>query len=182
MTAPPDGRLRCRLALCGKVLALGRQNGFWLANVKVTHTLAQAAGRLNIPGLSISPPAVYFDFQHHYDLPETYLARAFSSHYASGKYAAERVIAGAVSRYSATRFILLRPRGLFGPHDQVIVPRLMQQLQQGGGCLRLPRRGDALWISRSCKTWCMPCGWQRTLKAYARAVFTTSAITSRGYR
>ncbi|MBA1686855.1 NAD(P)-dependent oxidoreductase, partial [Escherichia coli] len=79
-----------------------------------------------------------------YDLPETYLARAFSSHYASSKYAAEQVIAGAVSRYSATRFILLRPRGLFGPHDQVIVPRLMQQLQQGGGCLRLPRGGDAL--------------------------------------
>ncbi|MEN1206067.1 NAD-dependent epimerase/dehydratase family protein, partial [Pseudomonas aeruginosa] len=71
------------------------------------------------------------------DLPETYLERAVSSHYASSKYAAEQVIAGAVSRYSATRFILLRPRGLFGPHDQVIVPRLMQQLQQGGGCLRL---------------------------------------------
>lgn len=123
----------------------GDKTAFWLANVKVTHTLAQAAGRLNIPRfIHISTPAVYFDFQHHYDLPETYLARAFSSHYASSKYAAEQVIAGAVSRYSATRFILLRPRGLFGPHDQVIVPRLMQQLQQGGGCLRLPRGGDAL--------------------------------------
>ena len=97
----------------------GDKTAFWLANVKVTHTLAQAAGRLNIPRfIHISTPAVYFDFQHHYDLPETYLARAFSSHYASS--------------------------GLFGPHDQVIVPRLMQQLQQGGGCLRLPRGGDAL--------------------------------------
>lgn len=94
----------------------GDKTAFWLANVKVTHTLAQAAGRLNIPRfIHISTPAVYFDFQHHYDLPETYLARAFSSHYASSKYAAEQVIAGAVSRYSATRFILLRPRGLFGP-------------------------------------------------------------------
>lgn len=96
----------------------GDKTAFWLANVKVTHTLAQAAGRLNIPRfIHISTPAVYFDFQHHNDLPETYLARAFSSHYASSKYAAEQVIAGAVSRYSATRFILLRPRGLFGPHD-----------------------------------------------------------------
>lgn len=33
----------------------GDKTAFWLANVKVTHTLAQAAGRLNIPGLSISP-------------------------------------------------------------------------------------------------------------------------------
>ena len=105
----------------------GDKTAFWLANVKVTHTLAQAAGRLNIPRfIHISTPAVYFDFQHHNDLPETYLARAFSSHYASSKYAAEQVIAGAVSRYSATRFILLRPRGLFGPHDQVIVPRRVE--------------------------------------------------------
>lgn len=123
----------------------GDKTAFWLANVKATYTLAQAAGRLNIPRfIHISTPAVYFDFQHHYDLPENYLARTFSSHYASSKYAAEQAIAGAVAQYPATRFILLRPRGLFGPHDQVIVPRLMQQLQQGGGCLRLPRGGEAL--------------------------------------
>ncbi len=123
----------------------GDKTAFWLANVKATHTLAQAAGRLNIPRfIHISTPAVYFDFQHHYDLPETWLARSFSSHYASSKYAAEQAIAGAVAQYPATRFILLRPRGLFGPHDNVIVPRLMQQLQQDGGCLRLPRGGEAL--------------------------------------
>lgn len=33
----------------------GDKTAFWLANVKATHTLAQAAGRLNIPRLSISP-------------------------------------------------------------------------------------------------------------------------------
>lgn len=41
----------------------GDKTAFWLANVKVTHTLAQAAGRLNIPRfIHISTPAVYFDF------------------------------------------------------------------------------------------------------------------------
>ncbi|STN22545.1 dehydrogenase [Escherichia fergusonii] len=92
----------------------GDKTAFWLANVKATHTLAQAAGRLNIPRfIHISTPAVYFDFQHHYDLPETWLARSFSSHYASSKYAAEQVIAGAVAQYPATRFILLRPPWTF---------------------------------------------------------------------
>ncbi|MCF3243890.1 NAD(P)-dependent oxidoreductase, partial [Escherichia coli] len=81
-------------------------------------TLAQAAGRLNIPRfIHISTPAVYFDFQHHNDLPETYLARAFSSHYASSKYAAEQVISCVVFLYSAPRSILFPPRGyFFSPH------------------------------------------------------------------
>lgn len=39
---------------------------------------------------------------------------------------------------------MLRPRGLFGPHDSVIVPRLLQQLRRDGGVLRLPRGGEAL--------------------------------------
>ncbi|MCU7344229.1 NAD(P)-dependent oxidoreductase [Escherichia albertii] len=123
----------------------GDKTTFWQANVRATNMLAQTAGMLRIPRfIHISTPAVYFDFQHHYDLQETYLARAFSSYYASSKYAAEQAIAGAVSQYPTTTFILLRPRGLFGPYDNVIVPRLMRQLQQGGGLLRLPRGGEAL--------------------------------------
>ncbi len=56
-----------------------------------------------------------------------------------------------LSRLLLALFLDILPRDLFfaspwfvWPHDQVIVPRLMQQLQQGGGCLRLPRGGDAL--------------------------------------
>ncbi|WP_312949448.1 NAD(P)-dependent oxidoreductase [Superficieibacter sp.] len=123
----------------------GSPTAFDAANVAVTRTLAQAAGRAGIPRfVHISTPAVYFDFQHHYDLPESYLARRFSSHYARSKYAAEQVIAGAVAQFSATTFVILRPRGLFGPHDNVIVPRLLCQLQRDGGVLRLPRGGEAL--------------------------------------
>lgn len=123
----------------------GDRASFYQANVDATRTLAQAAVSAQIPRfIHISTPAVYFDFQHHYDLPETYLARAFSSHYASSKYEAERVIVDAASRYTNTTFIMLRPRGLFGPHDSVIVPRLLQQLRRDGGVLRLPRGGEAL--------------------------------------
>lgn len=123
----------------------GNRASFWQANVQATRTLAQAAGSVGVPRfVHISTPAVYFDFQHHYDVPESYLARAFSSHYASSKYQAEREIADAVTLFDSTTFVILRPRGLFGPHDNVIVPRLMQQLHRDGGVLRLPRGGEAL--------------------------------------
>jgi len=123
----------------------GSRDDFYQNNVQVTQQLAQAAGRAQIPRfVHISTPAVYFDFRHHYDLPERYLARRFSSHYAGSKYAAEQVIATAVSQFAATRFTLLRPRGLFGPYDNVIVPRIMQQLRRDNGVLRLPRGGEAL--------------------------------------
>ena len=123
----------------------GRLSEFYQANVLVTQMLAEAAGIAAVPRfIHISTPAVYFDFQHHYAVPETYLARHFSSHYALTKYQAERKIADAVTRFPATRFTLLRPRGLFGPHDNVIVPRLLQQLHRDKGVLRLPRGGEAL--------------------------------------
>lgn len=56
-----------------------------------------------------------------------------------------------LSRLLLALFLDILPRDLFfcvpvvclAPMT-VIVPRLMQQLQQGGGCLRLPRGGDAL--------------------------------------
>lgn len=123
----------------------GGRDAFWQANVIATQKLAMVAGTAGIPRfVHISTPAVYFDFQHHYDLPETYLANTFSSHYASSKRAAERIIEDAVANFSATTFIILRPRGLFGPHDKVIVPRLLRQLHHDGGVLRLPRGGEAL--------------------------------------
>ena len=123
----------------------GDRAAFWQANVLATRTLALAAGALAIPRfVHISTPAIYFDYRHHYDVPETARARRFSSHYASSKYAAEQAIGEAVSRFAATTFVILRPRGLFGPHDRVIVPRLLQQLRRDGGVLRLPRGGEAL--------------------------------------
>ncbi|MHA0999644.1 NAD-dependent epimerase/dehydratase family protein [Leclercia pneumoniae] len=123
----------------------GGRAAFWQANVESTRRLAQAAGELEIPRfIHISTPAIYFDFQHRYDVQESDRARHFSSHYASSKYAAEERIQAAVARFPATTFVLLRPRGLFGPYDRVIVPRLLQQLHRDGGVLRLPRGGEAL--------------------------------------
>ena len=123
----------------------GSQREFWLANVQATQTLIQAAVQSGIPRfVHISTPAIYFDFQHHHQLDEGYLAQRFACHYASSKYAAEQAIAGAVPVSPDTIFIILRPRGLFGPHDRVIVPRLLAQLKRDGGVLRLPGGGEAV--------------------------------------
>lgn len=123
----------------------GERALFYQANVMATHALAQAAGAARVGRfVHISTPAVYFDFRHHYDVTESYVARAFASHYASTKYEAEQVITRAAALFPATTFVILRPRGLFGPHDKVILPRLLQQLRRHNGVLRLPRGGDVL--------------------------------------
>ncbi|PVF10805.1 hypothetical protein DBO95_28175, partial [Yersinia pestis] len=42
-----------------------------------------------------------------------------------------------------THFTILRPQGLFGPHDKVMLPRLLHMIKHYGTLL-LPRGGDAL--------------------------------------
>lgn len=122
----------------------GKPQDFHQVNVVVTHKLAQAAGREGVKRfVHISSPAVYFDFSHHHDLPETYRAQRFSSHYAHSKYAAEQALQGCISDYPSTTYVILRPRGLFGPHDRVIMPRLLQQLARDRNVLRLPGGGKA---------------------------------------
>lgn len=118
---------------------------FYQNNTEATVRLAQAAGELGIPRfVHISTPAIYFDFQHHHGLDESYCAKRFANHYAQTKYLAEKQLLALTQRYAKTTYIILRPRGLFGPHDRVILPRVLAQIDAGGGELRLPRGGQAL--------------------------------------
>jgi len=122
----------------------GAAEAFFQANVVVTEKLARVAGREGVRRfVHISSPAVYFDFQHHHNLPETYRARRFSSHYAHSKFAAEQVLQQPIELYPETKYIILRPRGLFGPHDRVIIPRLLQNIRGKNNILRLPGGGVA---------------------------------------
>ncbi len=123
----------------------GSKREFYQANVAATEKLAQAAGHCGIRRfIHISTPAIYFDFQPHQNIDEEYRARRFANHYAASKYAVEQRLQALVPRYPQTTYIILRPRGLFGPHDRVIVPRLLQQLDRDRGVLRLPGGGKAL--------------------------------------
>lgn len=123
----------------------GRREDFYQANVVATQTLAEAAGRAGVRRfVHISTPSIYFDFQPHHEIVEHYRASRFANHYASSKYAAEQGIQALVPRYPGTTYVILRPRGLFGPHDRVILPRVLSRIEQDRGVLRLPGGGSAL--------------------------------------
>ncbi|EOC1325630.1 NAD(P)-dependent oxidoreductase [Cronobacter dublinensis] len=123
----------------------GSAQAFHAVNVAATERLAHAAARAGVTRfIHISTPAIYFDFRHHHNVDERYRAARFACHYASSKYAAEQVITDAAQRFPHVTFVILRPRGLFGPHDRVIIPRLLRQLEADRGVLRLPRGGEAL--------------------------------------
>lgn len=118
---------------------------FHAANVAATDKLASAAGQRGIRRfVHISTPSIYFDFADHFEVDESYRARRFVNHYAATKYEAEQRIAELVHRHPDTCYIILRPRALFGPHDRVILPRLLQQMQRDRGVLRLPGGGRAV--------------------------------------
>lgn len=120
----------------------GDADEFYRSNVLATERLAQAAGEAGITRfIHISTPAVYFGFQHLPDISEDYLTRRFANGYAKTKYQAEQRLQAMLPQYPATTYIILRPRGLFGPHDRVILPRIFAQIKQKKGVLHLPAGG-----------------------------------------
>jgi nucleoside-diphosphate-sugar epimerase len=153
----------CDLASCtqGEVLALtegidavwhcaalsspwGAEKNFFAANVDATRKLLEAAGASGVASfIHISTPAIYFDYTNRVDVPESFRPAAFVNAYARTKALAETEVQGAVQRYPAMRCIVLRPRAIFGPHDQVLMPRLARVLRARGGSLPLPRGGAA---------------------------------------
>ncbi|MFV5215871.1 NAD-dependent epimerase/dehydratase family protein [Azonexus caeni] len=123
----------------------GDPAAFQAANLDATRKLAAAAGERGLPRfVQVSTPSIYFDFQHRHEVGEEFRAARFANAYAASKYAAEQAIRELAARHPATRYTMLRPRALFGPHDRVILPRLLRQIERDGGVLRLPRGGAAV--------------------------------------
>ena len=123
----------------------GKYDDFYAANVHATEQLAQAAGQAGVQTfVHISTPSLYFDFQHHHNIAETFVPAKFANHYAQTKWLAEQKVLQAASDYLNTQYIMLRPRAIFGEYDRVLMPRLLQLWQQGRGTFKLPRGGEAL--------------------------------------
>lgn len=123
----------------------GSYDNFFTANVIATRNLAIKAGEMGVKRfVHISTPSIYFNFCHHLNIPESYLPGKMPNHYAKTKWLAEQEIQRAVIQYPDTRYIILRPRALFGPQDRVLVPRILSSIQQRNGVLPLPRGGDTL--------------------------------------
>lgn len=121
----------------------GKRQDFEKTNIHATQTLATAAGEANVSRfIHISTPAIYFNFTHQQDISESTVNTHFANQYARTKYLAETVIKQCVSQFPTTRYTILRPRGLFGPHDRVLLPRLLAQIKSCQGKLILPNGGN----------------------------------------
>lgn len=122
----------------------GDRTDFWTDNLHATERLLASAVRCRVPRfIHVSTPAIYFDFQHHLNIEESFRARRFVNAYAASKAAAEDAVRQ-FSRRHGLRSVILRPRAIFGPHDQVLLPRLMQVYRRRDGRLPLPRQGEAI--------------------------------------
>jgi len=122
----------------------GTQEAFDLANVRATRRLGEWAVAWGVRNfIHVSSPSLYFDYHHHHDIDETFRPARFANEFARSKAAAEEVIQLLAQANPNTRFTILRPQSLFGPHDKVFIPRLAQMMHHYRSVL-LPRGGDAL--------------------------------------
>jgi nucleoside-diphosphate-sugar epimerase len=122
----------------------GAWSDFHTANVLATSHLAHAAVAKGVRRfVHISTPSLYFDFNHRLDIEETFRPARYVNHYASTKAQAEDVIRTVAAANPDITFVTLRPRGIFGPHDRVLLPRILRLLRERGGRLPLPRAGTA---------------------------------------
>lgn len=123
----------------------GDKKDFHRCNTLVTDALAQAAGEAGAERfVHISTPSIYFDFRHRRSITEDFCSGAFANHYALTKFLAERAVVSAQRLFPGTRYAILRPRAIFGPHDRVLLPRIAERIRARKGVLPLPRGGRAL--------------------------------------
>jgi nucleoside-diphosphate-sugar epimerase len=106
----------------------GKEEEFRRVNFEGTKNLLEAAEKSGVDRfVHISTPSIYFDFCDGFKIKEIApLPKIFCNHYAASKALAERLI---VERLK--RCIILRPRGIFGPHDSSIVPRVLKAVRNG---------------------------------------------------
>jgi nucleoside-diphosphate-sugar epimerase len=120
----------------------GSDDLFERANVAATRRLldaARAAGCRRF--VFASTPSVFAEPRDRLALTEASpVAAVFASAYARTKYEAERLVLAADG--GSLRTVALRPRAIVGPHDTVLLPRLLRIARRGA--LPLPRGGAAL--------------------------------------
>ncbi len=116
----------------------GEYEDFYRDNVTATANVLKAMEQYSIVKLvHVSTPSIYFDFTDQIDVEESYLAKKFVNAYAKTKYEAEKLVLA--SDVDAT---IIRPRGIFGEYDTVLIPRLEKIARRG--FLPLVKDRDAL--------------------------------------
>jgi len=106
----------------------GRFKAFYNANVLGTQHIINATPK-HARLIHVSSPSVYFNFKHQYNIKEnTLLPKKYSNYYIQTKRMAEKRIHDA-HQYHGLNAIILRPRGIFGPYDRSIFPRILNLYQ-----------------------------------------------------
>lgn len=117
----------------------GSRHAFEQANVEATREVLAVCKSRSIEHLvHISTPGLYFDFRDRVDIREDEPLPAPANFYAATKAAAEVLVRQAAHLGSA---VILRPRAIFGPHDNTLLPRLLRVARRGS--LPLMRGGRA---------------------------------------
>jgi len=117
--------------------AWGPRVAFERANVTGTRHALAMAHKLGVRRfVFISSPSVYFRFRDQLHLSEDTLLPKPVNAYAATKVAAETLV-----RASGLDAIILRPRGLYGPGDTALLPRLIRAAARP---IPLPRGGKAV--------------------------------------
>lgn len=117
----------------------GRREDFERANVTCTGNALAIAKRLGVRRfVHISSPTVAFRFRDQINLAEDAPMRSPVNAYAASKQRAEAIVRACMEVCP----IILRPRGIYGPGDSALLPRLLRAAQSG--TLPLIRHGEAV--------------------------------------
>lgn len=103
----------------------GKYADFYKTNVRGTDVISQAAINHRVHRfIHVSTPSLYFAFKDAKEISETTLPCKPVNHYAMTKKMAEELILQKI--HSGLNPIIIRPRAIFGPHDEVLFPRLLK--------------------------------------------------------
>lgn len=109
----------------------GRRKDFHEANVRGTLHVAQSANANEARLVHVSTPSIYFEYFDKLNISEfDPLPAKMVNRYAATKYEAEEVIKALVHIHGL-KAVMLRPRGIFGPYDSVLMPRLIAAAKAG---------------------------------------------------
>lgn len=120
----------------------GAPLAFQSANVTAVENILEGCFHNGVKRIvHISTPSLYFDFQHKFNITESDpLPQTFVNHYAASKKRGEELVQKAAENDLET--VILRPRGIFGPGDTSIFPRILSAMKRNN--LPLIDEGKAL--------------------------------------
>lgn len=117
----------------------GKEDDFRKANVESTREVLSACKKNSIQRLVyISTPSMYFDYLDRYQIKEDDPLPKPVNDYVKTKRQAEQLVLAS----SITDRVILRPKAIFGPWDNTLMPRILRVIKSGS--VPLIRNGNAL--------------------------------------